>query len=62
MTGTSVLLPELSGKLVQLLTEMLPGLTVVGDPLMVEHRTRIAQLAMQRRVSCRSSSPEEDGW
>ena len=50
MTGTSVLLPELSGKLVQLLTEMLPGLTVVGDPLMVEHRTRIAQLAMQERL------------
>ena len=103
-----MLLPELSGKLVQLLTEMLPGLTevavlwnrlnpgaalqaeaaqtaardvglqvsaldvrsldeiaealataakgrvgaviVVGDPLTVEHRTRIAQLAMQERL------------
>ena len=30
VTGTSVLLPELSGKVVQLLTEMLPGLTGVA--------------------------------
>jgi putative ABC transport system substrate-binding protein len=30
VTGTSVLLPELSGKLVQLLTEMLPGLRGVA--------------------------------
>jgi ABC-type uncharacterized transport system substrate-binding protein len=108
VTGTSVLLPELSGKTVQLLIEMLPGLKevavlwnrlnpgaalqaeatqitardvgmqvstldvrsldeiaealataakgrvgaviVVGDPLMVEHRTRIAQLALQERL------------
>jgi putative ABC transport system substrate-binding protein len=108
VTGTSDLLPELSGKLVQLLTEMLPEITevavlwnrlnpgaalqaeatqttardvglqvsaldvrsldeivealataatgrvsaviVVGDPLTVEHRTRIAQLALQERL------------
>jgi putative ABC transport system substrate-binding protein len=108
VTGTSVLLPELSSKTVQLLTEMLPGLTgvavlwnrlnpgaalqadaaqtaaraaslqvsalavrsldeitealataatgrvgaviVVGDPLMLEHRTRIAQRALQERL------------
>src|SRR5712691_8543292 len=30
VTGTSILLPELSGKVVQLLTEMLPGLTGVA--------------------------------
>jgi putative ABC transport system substrate-binding protein len=30
VTGTSLLLPELSGKMVQLLTEMLPGLTGVA--------------------------------
>jgi putative tryptophan/tyrosine transport system substrate-binding protein len=108
VTGTSVLLPELSGKMVQLLTEMLPGLTgvavlwnrlnpgatlqaeaaqtaardlgvqvsaldvqspdeiaealataakggvgaviVVGDPLTLNHRTRIAQLALHERL------------
>jgi putative ABC transport system substrate-binding protein len=108
VTGTSVLLPELSSKTVQLLTEMLPGLTgvavlwnrlnpgaalqaeaaqtaaraaglqvsalavrsldeitealataatgrvgaviVVDDPLMLEHRTRIAQRALQERL------------
>jgi putative ABC transport system substrate-binding protein len=108
VTGTSVMTPELSGKTVQFLLEMLPGLKevavlwdrlnpgatlqaeatlttarnvglqvstldvqsldeitealataakarvgaviVVGDPLMVEHRTRIAQLALQERL------------
>jgi len=108
VTGTSLLLPELSSKVVQLLTEMLPGLTgvavlwnrmnpgaalqseaaqtaardlglrvsaldvrspdeiaealttaakgrvgaviVVGDPFTIEHRMRIAQLALQERL------------
>jgi putative ABC transport system substrate-binding protein len=108
VTGVSDLLPELNGKLVELLTEMLPGLTevavlwnrpnpgaalqaeaiqtaarevglqvsalavrslddiaealataakgrvgaviLVSDPWMTEHRTRIAQLALQERL------------
>src|SRR5262249_13852425 len=115
VTGVSELLPELNGKLVQLLTEMLPGLTgvavlwnrlnpgaalqaegaqtaardlgvpvsalavrslddiaealataakggvgaviVVGDPLTNEHRTRIAQLALQERMPVSFTSP-----